>query len=622
MAGPQATATGTLGSTPLANLLIYALDRRLTGTLVLEDPHARKSAIVFRSGTPRKVKTGEPVARLPDVLVDLHLIDRDVARDVETAARAEKVLFGRALVARGLIDEESLGDGLEEQMLRRVDWLCTLDPKTVYGYYDGVDLLQSYGAPDGVAAEPLAVTWRALRVLASPAVVDSTLAKLGARELRLHPQSRAAKFRFDPREQAAVDVIRAKPQSLASLIATGLLPEPHLKKVVYGLVVTRHLDLGGGAAPVGASEQSLMPPARSQVPVRRSSNPAEKSVAKNGADSGGSGSNEPPRRATPSQGAGSPAPGGSIVTPTPDPRRTAPKVDAASSPKNPSSGPAGRDEAFVAEIRETSEGMGGKDYYQVLGVERDAAGPVIQAAFFRLAKRWHPDRLGPDYADVKDVAARVFARMTEAHQVLSNEEQRCEYDRALQSSDPSAEQEEIQRVLRAATAFQKAEVLIKRGNLAEAQKQAEIAVQSDPEQAEYVALYADILSQNPERQRSNNYAEVVKMVNEARKRQPDNMKVRLYRARVLNRSGDNEGAYREFRNIVEQDAHNVEAAREVRLYEMRRGRRTTDARKPLPPRESEPRRSPPRAGDKDGKPEPKGALNQDIGEIFGKLFKK
>jgi tetratricopeptide (TPR) repeat protein len=221
---------------------------------------------------------------------------------------------------------------------------------------------------------------------------------------------------------------------------------------------------------------------------------------------------------------------------------------------------------------------------------------------------------------VKDLAVRVFARMTEAHQTLSNENERREYDRLLGTGGKNAEQEEVQRVLRAVTAFQKAEVLVKRGNLAEAEKQAELAVQSDPEQAEYVALYADILSQSPERQKTNNFSDVLKMVNEARKRQQDNMKIRLYRARVLSRSGDLDGAYREYRNIAERDANNVEAAREVRLYEMRRGKKTTDPRKSVSP--GDPRRPQARANERSAKSDNKGALNQDIGEIFGKLFKR
>lgn len=72
------------------------------------------------------------------------------------------------------------------------------------------------------------------------------------------------------------------------------------------------------------------------------------------------------------------------------------------------------------------------------------------------------------------------------------------------------------------------------------------------------------------------------------------------RARVLRRSGDTHGAYREFKSIADQDGSTVEA-REVRSYEMRRGKRPED---PKPSRGLD---------HKTGK----GA-----GQIFGRLFKR
>src|SRR6185295_10436539 len=162
MAAPQATATGTLGSTPLANLLVYSLDRRLTGTLVLEDEQSRRSAVAFRAGAPVKVKLGAPVARLREIVVALKLTDDETAASVEAQAQAEKKPYGRVLVARGVVDASTLEEVLEEQVLRRIEWLCSLGPNTVYGYYDGHDLLAQYGTPEGAMVEPLAVVWRAV----------------------------------------------------------------------------------------------------------------------------------------------------------------------------------------------------------------------------------------------------------------------------------------------------------------------------------------------------------------------------------------------------------------------------------------------------------------------------
>lgn len=259
-------------------------------------------------------------------------------------------------------------------------------------------------------------------------------------------------------------------------------------------------------------------------------------------------------------------------------------------------------QGFRAEIQVLSERLDSMDYFELLGVERDASGPIVQAAFFQLAKRWHPDRMSADLSDLKDAAGRVFARMSEAHQVLSNDEKRREYVRRMNETHDPNEQELVQRVLRAATAFQKAEVLLRRGSLDEAEAQSQIAFENDPEQAEYAAFYADIVSQKRERTQQGQYADLVKMVNAARKREPQNLKVRIHRARVLRRSGDADGALREFRAVVEQDPSNVEAAREVRLFEMRRGKKGEE-----PKRVSAPDAS---------------SGGKDIGQLIGKWFKR
>jgi molecular chaperone DnaJ len=65
-----------------------------------------------------------------------------------------------------------------------------------------------------------------------------------------------------------------------------------------------------------------------------------------------------------------------------------------------------------------------RDYYEVLGVERDAAEARISEAYRRLALKYHPDRNpGDDEAVVK------FKEAAEAFEVLSHREKRARYDR-------------------------------------------------------------------------------------------------------------------------------------------------------------------------------------------------
>lgn len=63
--------------------------------------------------------------------------------------------------------------------------------------------------------------------------------------------------------------------------------------------------------------------------------------------------------------------------------------------------------------------------YETLGVQSDASLIEIKAAYFRLAKRYHPDSMLRRYPN----AARLFQKLTDAYHVLSDSTQRNAYDR-------------------------------------------------------------------------------------------------------------------------------------------------------------------------------------------------
>lgn len=65
-----------------------------------------------------------------------------------------------------------------------------------------------------------------------------------------------------------------------------------------------------------------------------------------------------------------------------------------------------------------------KDYYQILGISRDASPEEIRKAYRQLAKQFHPDT----HPDDKRAGAR-FREASEAYEVLQNPEKRAAYDR-------------------------------------------------------------------------------------------------------------------------------------------------------------------------------------------------
>jgi curved DNA-binding protein CbpA len=207
--------------------------------------------------------------------------------------------------------------------------------------------------------------------------------------------------------------------------------------------------------------------------------------------------------------------------------------------------------------------------HELIGVSEDASVEAVRAAFFQLARKWHPDRLPAFLADMRADATRVFAKINEAHRILSNEEQRREYYQSRsQPTIKSGEHQQVQMVLNAATEFQKAEILAKKHDLAGAEELAERAYKTDPEQAEYGALYAWIVAHNPA-QKQKNYAALLEILDKAVKSEPENVRVHYYRATVLKRAGKQEEAIKEFRFILSREPNNLEAGRELRLHKMR-----------------------------------------------------
>lgn len=64
-----------------------------------------------------------------------------------------------------------------------------------------------------------------------------------------------------------------------------------------------------------------------------------------------------------------------------------------------------------------------RDYYEVLGISRSASKTEVKKAYRRLARQYHPD------VNNEDNAAERFKEVSEAYEVLSDDQKRAQYDR-------------------------------------------------------------------------------------------------------------------------------------------------------------------------------------------------
>lgn len=66
-----------------------------------------------------------------------------------------------------------------------------------------------------------------------------------------------------------------------------------------------------------------------------------------------------------------------------------------------------------------------RDYYEILGLDKNASADDIKKAYRRLAHKYHPDKAGGDHQE----AEAKFKEINEAYQVLSDPQKKAAYDR-------------------------------------------------------------------------------------------------------------------------------------------------------------------------------------------------
>jgi hypothetical protein len=89
-------------------------------------------------------------------------------------------------------------------------------------------------------------------------------------------------------------------------------------------------------------------------------------------------------------------------------------------------------EELQREIRELARRLPGLDYYELLGVGRDAGPDDLRRAFFQRSKRFHPDRYfkrktGP----FGPLLHEIYKRIVAAHGLLRDAKLRAQYDKTL-----------------------------------------------------------------------------------------------------------------------------------------------------------------------------------------------
>ena len=217
--GLTPSARGTLARTPVAHLLVYCLDKALTGTLVLDDAGA-EHAIVLERGVPARLWS---------------------------SAQAQ----GPA---------SALGGARSHDFAGRLARLASLPKASGFAFHASADLIEGRAGATSGKVEPLAVVLAAFRAEPERERLDAVLERVTGHTLRLAPEVDVAAFGFEPDERAVVELLSAQGVTLPVLLAAEAAPPDVVRTVLATLIATRSFGLGGAAPVLVAARGSLLPP--------------------------------------------------------------------------------------------------------------------------------------------------------------------------------------------------------------------------------------------------------------------------------------------------------------------------------------------------------------------------
>jgi tetratricopeptide (TPR) repeat protein len=405
---------GVLADGVVPGLLREIYVGRRTGTLNLVRRQERQS-LRFRHGHIVNAHTNVVEERLGEMLVRRGVLsEADLARATEVVVRDRRRL-GEVLLEMGLID----ASGLEDAVAKHVHEMLTRVFAWPEGSYEFVE--DPEGESQGEFTLKLSMgelILEAVQAVKDPDVVRYALGDMDrVLVLSADPLLRFQKVTLSPADGFVLSRVdgMTSAREVAQMIP---LPAEQTQKSLLALLSTgivEYADVRRPREPAPPAHPASEPrrAARAAAPPEpppSSPTPPPPSPA------------PPPRPAEPP-----PPPAAAAPEPRPAPEQTAPP------PPAPARGSTD-DEAAERrrEILEAWEGLKSRNHFEVLRLERSAGESEVKEAYFRLARRFHPDvHHGDSLGDLREELEAVFIKLGEAYDTLRDPEKRRDYEDRL-----------------------------------------------------------------------------------------------------------------------------------------------------------------------------------------------
>jgi tetratricopeptide (TPR) repeat protein len=409
--------SGPLAEGVVPQLLREIYVRRRSGWLHVVRGEERQS-LRFRRGHIVNARTNVVQERMGELMVRQGwLSEPDLARATEIVIRDKKRL-GEVLTELGLVDASRLEDAVAFHVHEMLAKLFTWDE----GEYSFEEEDEAAGGELTLKLSTGELILEAVQAVRDPDVVryalgdmDRVLAPSG------DPLLRFQKLRLSPTDGFVLSRVDGS-TSAREVVQMIPLPSEDVERSLFGLLSTGVVEFVPGVRrgrAAAAPDTAAAPPADAPPPPAAAPSPQTLAPAP---------TPPPLSAAAPTSPAEAP--------PASAPAQPAAPASAAAEP------PAGVESDKAAEqrreIQEAWAGLKTRNHFEVLGLARNATETDVKDAYFRLAKRFHPDvHHGSSLGDLHDQLEAVFIRLGEAYEVLREPRRRAHYEERLGRPRPA-----------------------------------------------------------------------------------------------------------------------------------------------------------------------------------------
>lgn len=533
-----AVSRGELSRTPFPELLAQLYRWRASGALLLRRDKVKK-IVSLKDGYPVTVKSNLLSECLGQIMVRERMISQpDCDLSIEKMKETKRQQ-GTLLIEMGIISPHNLHFALQRQLETKLF--------DIFSWREGDYQFNPKGEVPETAVQlehpPAVLILEGVKRGFTPERLRLALAGRMGEVLRVHPDplQQLQDLELTETERRLVSLVDGQRTVKQVLEESPLSPATGLT-LVYGLIAAQVLQCSSDE-PEAEPTLPMPPAAAAGAESSRSAPPPLPG----------------PRKATQPALAAVPA---LPVPPPPTPPPTAAAPRASATPDRD------RAEGLARRVKE----MRKMNYFEMLGISKNASQEEVRRAYFSQAKDFHPDKHFGTSPEVKALADQVYSMLSTAYEVLCDPRDREDYVRGLHTAQKSGVSDEVGRILAAEARFQKGEAAMRKKDWPRALEAFQEAVELFREEGEF-HCYLGWARYQAATADPAQVSEAEKDLAEGLRLNPRFDRGYLFLGWVYKSTGRKEAAEAQFERAIQVNPDCVEALRELRLLGEHRGRR-------------------------------------------------